>query len=234
MGKNQPSLKIGELAQRLGLNVRTLRYYEKIALPPSPERTESGYRLYSEADEHLLRFVLQAKRVGFTLDEIRQIVRRSRYGSACDFVRETLRQHIEALDAKIAELQRLLAELRAADAAWQESEVAPGGTFCGLIERWSDPLTRREVTAMTGKRQVEVFTAGCPLCDPVVELVQRIACDNCEVTVYNLSADADAAERAKALNVHRVPTVLVNGQPADCCQFGPVTEAGLRAAGIGF
>jgi DNA-binding transcriptional MerR regulator/glutaredoxin len=233
MRKDQPSRKIGELAQRLGLNVRTLRYYEKIGLLPPPTRTESGYRLYSEADERLLRFVLQAKRMGFTLEEIRQIMRRSRHGSVCDYVRETLRQHIEALDAKIAEFQRTRKELQAAENVWQEMGDAHDGTFCGLIERWSDPLTGKEVTAMAGKRQVEVFTAGCPLCDPVVELVKRIACDDCDVTVYNLHDDADAAERAKALNVHRVPMVLVNGQPADGCQFDPVTEAGLRAAGIG-
>lgn len=86
----------------------------------------------------------------------------------------------------------------------------------------------------TGKRQVEVFTAGCPLCDPVVKLVERIACDSCEVTVHDLRTDAKAAERLKASRVARVPMVLVDGQPAGCCSAsGPVTEEGLRAAGIG-
>ncbi len=84
-------------------------------------------------------------------------------------------------------------------------------------------------------RKVEVFTAGCPLCDPVVTLVQQVACDNCQVTVYNLKDDPQAAERARAAGVERVPMVLVDGKPADCCNAagGPVTEAGLRAAGIG-
>jgi glutaredoxin 3 len=83
------------------------------------------------------------------------------------------------------------------------------------------------------KRKVEGFTAGCPLCEPVVELVQRIACASCDVTVHNLNEDPQAAARARAAGVHRVPMVLVDGKPADCCQTGPVTEAGLRAAGIG-
>lgn len=85
----------------------------------------------------------------------------------------------------------------------------------------------------TGKRQVEVFTAGCPLCEPVVELVKRVACSSCDVTVYNTKDDPKAADRAKAAGVTRVPMVLVDGRPAACCVSGPVTEEGLRAAGIG-
>jgi uncharacterized Zn finger protein (UPF0148 family) len=83
------------------------------------------------------------------------------------------------------------------------------------------------------QRSVEVFTAGCPICDPVVELVRRIVCPNCDVTVYNVKDDPRAAERAKAANVQRLPMVLVDGNPAECCQVGSVTEAGLRAAGVG-
>ena len=84
-----------------------------------------------------------------------------------------------------------------------------------------------------GKRQVEVFTAGCPLCDPVVKLVEQVACDSCDVTVHNLN-DAQAAERAKAAGVKRVPMVLVDGKPAECCtSSGAVTEEGLRTVGVG-
>ena len=85
---------------------------------------------------------------------------------------------------------------------------------------------------MSMTRKVEVFTAGCPLCEPIVALVQRLACDRCEVTIYNLK-EPTGAERARAANVHRVPMVLVDGEPAECCETGPVTEAGLRAAGVG-
>ena len=81
-------------------------------------------------------------------------------------------------------------------------------------------------------RKVEVFTAGCPLCEPVVEMVQRLACDQCDVTIHSMS-DPDGARRAREAGVHRVPMVLVDGRPAGCCEVGPVTEAGLRAAGVG-
>ena len=68
-GQRSPAFKIGELAKRFGVNVRTLRYYEEIGLLPAA-RLESGYRTYSEADAQRLRFVLKAKRAGFSLEEI--------------------------------------------------------------------------------------------------------------------------------------------------------------------
>src|SRR5207244_11538385 len=98
--------KIGELAKQFRLNVRTLRYYEAIGLLPAPARTEGGFRLYSEEDERRLRFVLQAKRVGFSMEEIQRILRLSEHGSACAYVREALAPHIAAIDAQIAGLQR--------------------------------------------------------------------------------------------------------------------------------
>jgi glutaredoxin len=85
---------------------------------------------------------------------------------------------------------------------------------------------------MSTKRTVEIFTAGCPLCEEAVATVQRVACDSCEVTVYDLNEES-AAQRAAALGVRSVPTVVVDGLIADCCRSGGVTEEGLRAAGIG-
>jgi DNA-binding transcriptional MerR regulator len=234
MAPDEP-LKIGELARRLELNVRTLRYYEQIGLLPPPERTEGGYRLYGREHEALLRFVLRAKRIGFTLAEIREMVRRSRQGAPCAYVRQTLREHREALETRIAELQRLRSELAALEWSWQEPARPAPAAVCSLIEGAFQPSPVTEPA--TGKekkmaRKVEVFTAGCPLCEPVVEMVQRIACDQCDVTIHSLN-EADGARRAREAGVERVPMVLVDGAPAECCRTGPVTEAGLRAAGVG-
>lgn len=230
-------LKIGELAGRLGLNVRTLRYYEARGLLKPSARSASGYRLYSAADEQLLRFVLQAKHIGFSLEEIEEMVRRSRRGSPCDYVRNTLQEHLDVLDKKIAELQALRAELRAAQAAWQEPEACASGTICGLIEGWpAASITQTREVGMANKRQVEVFTAGCPLCDETVQLVNSLACPNCEVTVYDLRegcATNECREKAKAYGVHRVPAVVIDGKLADCCSVGPVSADALRAAGLG-
>lgn len=237
MDQDTSALKIGELAGRLGLNVKTLRYYEEIGLLPPPDRTESGYRLYSLEHERLLRFVFQAKRVGLSLEEISEILQRSRRGAACDHVRTTLEHHIAALDAKIAGLQRLRADLYSLVAAAGEPDDEGAGAFCRLIERWAGPTTtEQESTMADGKRQVEVFTAGCPLCDEAVKLVQSLACPNCEVTVYDFRegcATNECRTKAKEYGIQRVPAVVIDGKLADCCRVGPVSAEALRAAGLG-
>lgn len=86
------------------------------------------------------------------------------------------------------------------------------------------------------KRTVEVFTAGCPLCDDTVKLVNSLACPNCEVKVYDLRegcATDECRDLAQRYGVKTVPTVVVDGKIADCCRVGGVDEAGLRAAGVG-
>lgn len=87
------------------------------------------------------------------------------------------------------------------------------------------------------KRLVEVFTAGCPLCDGTVKLVRELACDNCEVKIYDLRegcATNECREKTAQYNVCRVPAVVVNGKLAECCQNQqPVSRELLLAAGIG-
>lgn len=89
---------------------------------------------------------------------------------------------------------------------------------------------------MTSKRKVEVFTAGCPLCDDAVKTVKEIACESCEVIVYDLRegcATMECREKAKQYGVVRVPTVVVDGKIAGCCQGNGVDANALRATGIG-
>ncbi|MDA2916574.1 thioredoxin family protein [Nitrospinae bacterium AH_259_B05_G02_I21] len=83
------------------------------------------------------------------------------------------------------------------------------------------------------KRKVEVFTAGCPLCDEAVALVKQIACPSCEVVVHDLRAGGEAEGRARSYGVNAVPAVVVDGRVADCCSRGAVDEQTLRAAGVG-
>ena len=85
---------------------------------------------------------------------------------------------------------------------------------------------------MSGKRNVEVFTAGCPVCEGVVRMVNELACPHCEIIIYNLNND-EGVEEAKAYGVNAVPSIAVNGQLLECCKSGPVTKADLAAAGIG-
>jgi hypothetical protein len=85
---------------------------------------------------------------------------------------------------------------------------------------------------MATKRQVEVFSAGCPACQEVVALVRGLACPSCDVSVLDMH-DPAVARRAKGLGVRSVPAVVIDGKLADCCQGRGPDEAVLRAAGLG-
>lgn len=84
----------------------------------------------------------------------------------------------------------------------------------------------------TSKRKVEIFSAGCPACQETVDLVRRIACSSCEVSVLDMN-DTSVASRAKSLGIRSVPTVVIDGGLASCCVGRGPDEASLRAAGIG-
>ena len=85
---------------------------------------------------------------------------------------------------------------------------------------------------MAAKRKVEVFSAGCPACKDTIELVQRIACPSCDVSVVDMHAP-DVAARAKDLGIQSVPAIVIDGQLAGCCAGRGPDEAALRAAGVG-
>ena len=85
---------------------------------------------------------------------------------------------------------------------------------------------------MAAKRKVEIFSAGCPACNEAVQLVQRIACSSCEVTVLDMK-DIRIAKRAKELGVRVVPAVAIEGQLAECCSGSGLDEQVLKLAGLG-
>lgn len=85
---------------------------------------------------------------------------------------------------------------------------------------------------MTTKRKIEVFSAGCQVCNEAVEQVKQLACPSCEVQVLDMQ-DPTVAARAKTLGIRSLPAVAVNGQLADCCAGRGLDENKLKAAGIG-
>ena len=85
---------------------------------------------------------------------------------------------------------------------------------------------------MNNKRKVEVFSAGCPVCEPIVRLVQRIARPSCDVQVLDMH-QPEVAAKAKQYGVKVVPTVIIDGQLASCCTGAGPNEQALRAAGLG-
>lgn len=85
---------------------------------------------------------------------------------------------------------------------------------------------------MSNKRQIEIFSAGCPACDKAVQTVKRVACPSCETKVLDMN-EPQVAARANELGISRVPAIVVDGQLAECCAAGAVDEQALRAAGVG-
>ena len=85
---------------------------------------------------------------------------------------------------------------------------------------------------MITTRTIEVFSAGCPVCDEAVSLVRDIACPSCDVSVLDMN-DPDVAGRAKSLGIRSVPAVVIDGKLADCCTGRGPDEGTLRAAGLG-
>jgi glutaredoxin len=85
---------------------------------------------------------------------------------------------------------------------------------------------------MTTKRKIEVFSAGCYVCQETIEMVKRNACQSCEVTVLDMN-DNNVADRAKQLGVRSVPAIVIDGKLADCFAGRGPDEATLKAAGLG-
>lgn len=85
---------------------------------------------------------------------------------------------------------------------------------------------------MTNKRKIEIFSAGCPVCQEAITMVQENACASCEVTILDMN-DSSVSIRAKGLGIQSVPAVVIDGKLADCCEGrGPDVEV-LKAAGLG-
>ncbi len=87
-------------------------------------------------------------------------------------------------------------------------------------------------TQMAQKRRIEVFSAGCSVCDDGIALVERLACDSCEVIVRDMR-DPEVVAQAYRLGVQSVPAVAIDGRLADCGAGRGLDEAALRSAGLG-
>lgn len=100
-------LGIGELSRRCGVNIETIRYYEKIGLLPPPPRTEGGHRLYQDRHLKQLSFIRRSRELGFTLDEIRNLIGMVEGGYTCGEVKDAALAHLKDIRRKIADLRRM-------------------------------------------------------------------------------------------------------------------------------
>jgi MerR family Zn(II)-responsive transcriptional regulator of zntA len=109
------AIRSGELATRCGVSNDTVRFYEREGLLGRPQRSPSGYRIYGEEDERRLRFIRQAQTNGLTLADIRKLVRQREASTpdGCRRVAVLLKERIEAIDRKLAELTAFRGQLAA-------------------------------------------------------------------------------------------------------------------------
>jgi len=222
-------LTIGTLAKAAGVNVETIRFYERRGLIRKPPRPEEGYRRYPTNAVKQVRFIKGAQRLGFSLKEIADLLSLGQEGEySCTEMLSLASRKIAEIDQKIVALEVMKATLV------ELAEECPGAgslSLCPIWERMANIKERKEVSHMA-KRKVEVFTAGCPVCSDLVELVKATACPDCELTIYNLN-QGQGVEEAKRYGVAAVPAVVVEGKLLDCCKRAHVTKHDLEAAGIG-
>ena len=103
-----PELTIGGLSELTGVNIETIRYYERTRVLPAPARTASGRRVYQSADIRTLAFLRRARELGFSLDEIRALLRLGGPEKAsCREVRRIATHHLDDIRAKISDLRKL-------------------------------------------------------------------------------------------------------------------------------
>jgi MerR family mercuric resistance operon transcriptional regulator len=129
------ALSIGELSRRTGVNIETIRYYERIKMLPAPPRTASGRRIYGPAETRSLAFIRRSRELGFTLDEVRALLALSGDDGpeACVEARELAAGHLADVRAKIADLRAMEGALADAVRRCDAGEAAG----CPLIDTLS-------------------------------------------------------------------------------------------------
>lgn len=103
----QDGLPIGRLAERTGVKVETIRYYERIGIMPKPDRTQSGHRRYGPAHVARLRFIKRGRELGFPLKDVRSLLGLDDGPSSCAEVHEVAVCHLDSIRQRIEDLRAL-------------------------------------------------------------------------------------------------------------------------------
>lgn len=128
------NLRIGEVAAASGVGVEALRFYERRGLLGRPARTLAGYRAYTAEVLERLAFIKRAQAIGFSLDEIGEILSMRESGQTpCLEVRAAARRKLAELDERLRQMRRYRTELARLLNDWDERGIEEG-KFCGLIE----------------------------------------------------------------------------------------------------
>ncbi|MGA7329271.1 MAG: helix-turn-helix domain-containing protein [Rhodomicrobium sp.] len=124
-------LTIGKVARRTGIKIPTIRYYEQIGLLPAPERSEGNRRCYRDSEVQRLAFIRHARDLGFEIDAIRTLLAlQDEPERCCDEIDAVAREHLTAIEEKIARLTGLRREMKRILASCGGGRVAE----CRVIE----------------------------------------------------------------------------------------------------
>lgn len=136
-------LSIGDLAKATEIKIVTIRYYERIGLLPVPARTEGNYRAYSHGHLGLLRFIRRCRNLGFTLEQIRDLLRlSSQENQECAQVNRITAAHLGEIEQKVSDLKRLARELRRLSNCCQGDGRIAG---CRIIEALSHDAAKSRI-----------------------------------------------------------------------------------------
>ena len=131
---------IGDVAERTGLTAPTIRYYESIGLLAPAPRSATGYRRYSETTVEELRFIRKAQSLGFSLEEIGEILKLSRAGDTpCSHVLDLSRRHLTAVEERMQQLARFRDQLAAELAKWDGKNEPTCRGLCQIISSAEAP-----------------------------------------------------------------------------------------------
>ena len=132
-------MKISEVAAQAGVNIQTLRYYERRGIVEEPERTRSGYRQYPPDTVRLIRFIKRAQDLGFTLEEVEELLRlRDSQGKSRSEVRAIAEAKIRDIDQKLVRLKAILRALN----SLVEACACEQRPTCSILEALDDPKAR--------------------------------------------------------------------------------------------
>ena len=132
-------MKVNQLAQKLGITGDTIRYYTRIGYVHPVRNKTNGYKEYSEQDERRMRFILNARQLGFTVEDIGQIIDEAEKGKTpCPMVRRLIDQRLHETEQRFTETMALRKRMQTAVLDWQSKpDKAPTGDMvCHLIENF--------------------------------------------------------------------------------------------------
>ena len=188
---NAPPWKVGELARRTGLSVRTLHHYDAIGLLSPSHRTEAGHRLYAAADAARLQQILSLRQLGFSLEEVRDCLDRPEFSP-----RRVIRMHIDRLQERIESQRRLCEKLESIAGRLDSAEEISADEFLqtmeamNMLEKFYTPEQLeqlRERRRVVGEERIHEVEAEWPRLmsevraemdsgtDPASETVQALA-----------------------------------------------------------